>query len=170
VTDNAVGWRAVVAVTIDALRHLERFDLLDYLHSAYVAVAGRAHGRRRNPVSLREKLDVGLVNEVNVVRHPVDAHPIDGFAFVERLSQFGDLGQSVSGVIIADCQVACHTQAHGRNCRGGSGRHSPVAESAIQPEDLDVGWMREGYRLRRSLVIAENYRLTNPSRYHERND
>ena len=90
----------------------------------------------------REVPEVRLVNEVDVVRHPVDAHPVDGAPSGVEAAELLDLRDAT-----ADRLVAGHAKT---NCRyGGRGpdRDVPVTERAVEPNLLNVNGMRKGYRL-----------------------
>jgi|TARA_B100000315_G_scaffold250064_1_gene282286 hypothetical protein len=152
-------------VAVDALGHFERLDLLHDIHGAHVAVAGGAHSGRRHPVLFGEERYVGFVNESNVVRLSVNAHPVDGIARFKRRAQFFNLSQSV-----ADGHVTGHAQTDRRDGRSGALGDVPVAESAVESQVLNVPGVREGNRLARPLIVAEDDGLTNPSGYDERTD
>ena len=104
-TNSAIGGHVVLPVTVQAGPHLERLSGLglDFGHGGYVAVADRAglahrHGKLAGTASsqgniysagltLGQKSDVGLVDEPDVIRQPVDPLPINGIAIGESVGE-----------------------------------------------------------------------------------
>ena len=72
-----------------------------------------------------EEPDVRLVHELDVVWDPVDSHPVDGPARLERGPQLVNLC-----VVVTYGLVAGHAQAHGRNRGRGPYGDVPVAKRA----------------------------------------
>ena len=106
--NRAIRGNVVIPVTVQTGAHLQRLSLfwLNLSHAGHVAVAdGTGFGNRqrftdglaidsgpRRLIRVREKSDVGLVNEPHVVRQPVHPLPVNGIVFFEALPYFGYLG------------------------------------------------------------------------------
>jgi hypothetical protein len=76
VTDRAVERRASFAVAVDAVAHIQRAHLLDLDHLSDRAMTDRA---------INSGFDMRLVNEADVIRHPMDTVPFDGLIILHRL-------------------------------------------------------------------------------------
>ena len=115
----------------------------------------------RRLIRVREKSDVGLVNEPHVVRQPVHPLPVNGIVFFEALPYFGYLG---FGCVLCTAYrfVAEETLFH---C-GHRGRVSPChvamakltlnAHPAISRRTR-VNRVRKGDRLRRSVAQTKRW-------------
>ena len=95
-TGGAVGRSLEVAVTVNAIAHLQGAHLLDLCHAAHVAVARRANRGRNYAILLCEEPYVGLVDEANVVRHSVNPHPVDRFARVKCRTELLDFRKAIA--------------------------------------------------------------------------
>ncbi|MFP6567855.1 MAG: hypothetical protein VB961_11295 [Dehalococcoidia bacterium] len=109
------------------------------------------------------------MNEMNVVRNPVDPNPMYRVASLGYCAKFFDFN-----VAVTNCFMASQAQSY---CWD-SGRCSlgdvPVAESAIKTE---LPWLSPGMnrmrvrdRLVRPVVISEYHWLTEPSGHNEHQD
>src|SRR6266545_1955721 len=98
VTRGALGRRPVLAVAIHTITHVQRTHLLRLAHVCHVTMASGAG---------ESSPKVRLVDEVHVVRHAVDADPVDRRLGNPRIAQLLELVVS-----LADGHVAEHALLH----------------------------------------------------------
>jgi hypothetical protein len=130
----------VIAVTLEAPAHAERFLQFDNLHLRDVAVAA---------LTADARAEMHAVIEVREVRHFMDADPVHRCFIVPAFTKSGELG--AGGL----CEkVAIHAGLRRGNHGHGRFLHAGVAVSAIHAEGADVKLVTVRNRLNRSVAYV----------------
>lgn len=138
------------SVTVKTPSHRVRLSLVNDFHFIHVAVATLAG----NPA-----VDVRGVVEIDVVRGFVNAHPLDRFAIVTRVSGVHRfVERSEFRTLALDVLVAIPTSVTGRNVRVARDINKRMAIPTIQPELIDVDFVRKRNRLRRLVADDQGFR------------
>ncbi len=153
-TGVAVGGRVVLSVTIHAITHLERTNLLYLGHLRHLTMTGYAG--EIGPY-------VSVMNKLHVIRKPVNPEPVDGLTRLGGILQLPDCSNRSVRCSI-DLGVAEHALLDGRYRGDGAGLNVAVAECALQSQRA-TGNLASVYRVweRNRLVGAlRAYRKTKP--------
>ena len=139
-TNTAFGGSVVLAVTADAISHVQDAHLAHPLHIANVTVARR---------TFKTGAYVRLVEKAYVVGHSVDSHPIDHLLVDPGALDVLDRGGGHLG-LFPNHFVAEHALLDRGHRRGSPLGYIAVAEHAVDLVVLDVRDVAKGYRLSRT--------------------
>lgn len=124
-----------------AVSHVQGAYLHYLAHRLHISMAGGAG---------KASADMGLMEETDVIRHPVRALPIDRLLLhpglpelPELLRRLGDGALLGLKLRLRDDLVAEHALLNIGKTGGPGRRHGPVAEGAIDPRCLGVNRMVE---------------------------
>ena len=119
----------------DTVAHVERAHLDHLAHLSNVAVAGG---------TIKAGSEVRLVNEMHMIRQPVQAHPVDRLLLQPRLAHLLDLRLAGTNNGVAE-----HALLHLRVAGSVELAGSSMAERTVQPSHLDMDAVIEIDGLRR---------------------
>ena len=135
VTREAIGRGVILAVTVNAVSHLQVSDLLYHLHAAHVTVAGG---------TVNTGAYVGFMEELNVVGEAVNSFPLDGVAVIEvRPEEFQFLAPGKDELLIAQILVAEETLLNRGYAGGSAGIDGAVTEHALDADFFDMYVVRK---------------------------